>query len=76
MWLKKGGIVDGGGAVECQIRSRTKVPANIYIRYLVLCLRYYTLDATNLRCTVSNRHSRSCSTTNAKNSFGVCVRMS
>jgi hypothetical protein len=29
MWWKKGGIVDWGGAVECQIRSRTEVPARI-----------------------------------------------
>jgi hypothetical protein len=30
MWLKKGDTVDGGGAVECQIRSRTEVPASTY----------------------------------------------
>lgn len=30
IFLKKEGTVDGGGAVECQKRSRTDVPASIY----------------------------------------------
>ena len=39
-------------------------------------LRYYTLDVTTSRCTLSNRHTRNCSTANAKNSFGVSKRPS
>jgi hypothetical protein len=36
MWLKKRGIVDAGGTVECQRISRTEDPASIYPEHVAL----------------------------------------